>query len=344
MTRFLPGSPSRAPSALVLAGLASASLLSVACGESDPVLDRGAALFDTCAPCHGADGAGKADLAAPAIAGASEWYVKAQLAAFQESRRGYHYQDAEGLRMRPMTRALDPTNGEIDAVAAYVASLPLADPPATGFGDAEAGEEQYALLCAACHGRDGRGMRNLNAPSLLHLSDWYMTSALKKYRAGIRGATPGDAAGATMRAPVVAMSDPQIEDVVAYVMTMRRLPRKLETASAQPSGPPPVDVDPAVLPEGVTAGMVEEGQSIFHGAGICYTCHVEGGTGGPLAPDLTDDAWLNIDGEYESIVDLVVTGVPQPLEHPGTMQPRAGMPLTDDQVRAVAAYVYILSR
>ena len=344
MTRFLPGPSLGSPSALVLAGLAFAPLLLTACGESDPQLERGAGLFDTCAPCHGKDGAGRLDLAAPAIAGASERYLKAQLTAFQERRRGYHYQDAEGLRMRPMSRALDSNNGEIDAIAAYVASLPLADPPATGFGDAEAGEEQYALLCANCHGRDGRGMRSLNAPSLLHLSDWYMTSALKKYRAGIRGATPGDAAGATMRAPVVGMSDPQIEDVVAYVMTMQRLPRKRETAAAQPTGPPPVSVDPAILPEGVTVGMVEEGQSIFHGAGICYTCHTEGGAGGPLAPDLTDDVWLNVDGEYESIVQLVITGVPQPVEHPGTMQPRAGMPLTDDQVRAVAAYVYALSR
>ena len=74
------------------------------------------------------------------------------------------------------------------------------------------------------------------------------------------------------------------------------------------------------------------------------TCHLRGGAGGPLAPNLTDDVWLNIDGEYESIVNVVVTGVPQPLEHPGQMLARAGTSITDDQVRAVAAYVYTLSR
>ena len=89
--------------------------------------------------------------------------------------------------------------------------------------------------------------------------------------------------------------------------------------------------------------MVEEGRDLFSGGGICHTCHLDG-TGGPLAPDLTDDQWLNVDGEYRSIVELVKTGVPQPVKHPGTMLPRAGMPLTDAQVEAVAAYAYMLSR
>ena len=105
-----------------------------------------------------------------------------------------------------------------------------------------------------------------------------------------------------------------------------------------------LNIDPAILPEGVTVAMVEEGRDLFNGGGICFTCHTVEATGGPLAPDLTDDAWLNVDGEYSSIVELVKTGVSQPLEHPGAMLPRAGMPLTDAQVEAVAAYTYILSR
>ncbi len=102
-------------------------------------------------------------------------------------------------------------------------------------------------------------------------------------------------------------------------------------------------IDESLLPEGVTVAMVEEGRDLFSGGGICHTCHLDG-TGGPLAPDLTDDQWLNVDGEYRSIVELVKTGVPQPVKHPGTMLPRAGMPLTDAQVEAVAAYAYMLSR
>ena len=105
-----------------------------------------------------------------------------------------------------------------------------------------------------------------------------------------------------------------------------------------------LNIDPAILPEGVTVAMVEEGRELFNGGGICFTCHTVEATGGPLAPDLTDDTWLNVDGEYSSIVELVKTGVSQPVEHLGAMLPRAGMPLTDAQVEAVAAYAYILSR
>lgn len=103
-------------------------------------------------------------------------------------------------------------------------------------------------------------------------------------------------------------------------------------------------IDEAALPEGVTADMVRQGKELFEGGGICYTCHMQDGTGGPLAPDLTDSEWINVDGEYPSIVTLVEEGVAQPLEHPGAMLPRAGMPLTDEQVAAVAAYAYMLSR
>lgn len=97
------------------------------------------------------------------------------------------------------------------------------------------------------------------------------------------------------------------------------------------------------LPDGVTAAMVAEGQGIFMGEGICYTCHMEGGVGGPLAPDLTDDEWLNIEGTYETIVQNIMTGVLEPVEYPSPMLPKGGSSITDEQVRAVGAYVWTLS-
>lgn len=106
----------------------------------------------------------------------------------------------------------------------------------------------------------------------------------------------------------------------------------------------PLNIDPALLPEGVTVAMVEEGRELFNGGGTCHTCHLADATGGPLAPDLTDDTWLNVDGRYESIVEVIKTGVAQPIEAVGAMLPRAGMPLTDEQVEALAAYAYMLSR
>ena len=341
MTLFLTGHSRRPPAAAMILLAAT-----TACGGADALMDRGEQLFDTCAPCHGDAGEGDEVLGAPAIAGASRWYLATQIDKFQSGQRGYHYMDAEGLRMRPMSRALFADRGEIsdiEAVIEYVYSLPIPDPPATvEAADVEAGEEEYLLLCANCHGTDGRGLETLAAPSMLHLGDWYIASSLRKYRDGVRGAG-GDGFGANMRAAMTGFTDERIDNVTSYIMTLQRLPRR---APAPPPPPlAPLDVDPAVLPEGVTVAMAEEGQELFNGsAGICYTCHLREGTGGPLAPDLTDDVWLNIDGEYESIVEVITTGVPQPVEHPGLMQPRAGMPLTDDQVRSLAAYVFTLSR
>jgi mono/diheme cytochrome c family protein len=103
-------------------------------------------------------------------------------------------------------------------------------------------------------------------------------------------------------------------------------------------------VSTANLPPGVTAQMVSEGQGIFAGQGICYTCHGQQGQGTALAPNLTDQQWINISsGEYEEIVTVVTNGVAQPKEHPAPMPAKGGANLTDDQVRAVAAYVYSLS-
>jgi mono/diheme cytochrome c family protein len=123
-------------------------------------------------------------------------------------------------------------------------------------------------------------------------------------------------------------------------------PPATEDAPPQP-GTPAAEEVPALtmdLPAGVTAAMVARGQQVFEGAGICYTCHMQGGVGGPLGPNLTDDQWINTDGSFDGIVNVVLNGVTQPLEHPGIMLPRGGTNISDEDVRAVSAYVWTLSR
>jgi mono/diheme cytochrome c family protein len=100
-------------------------------------------------------------------------------------------------------------------------------------------------------------------------------------------------------------------------------------------------------PEGATAAMVAEGDSIFKGlkaTGTCFTCHGADGNGTPLAPSLTDATWLTGDGSYAFIQQRVKEGVPQPTApYTAPMPPMGGATLTDEQVRSVAAYVYALS-
>lgn len=108
---------------------------------------------------------------------------------------------------------------------------------------------------------------------------------------------------------------------------------------------------PAARPaasDSMTPAMIARGDSIFHGkigGGTCSVCHGQDakGTQG-LAPDLTAGKWLNGDGSYAFIVNTVQKGVPNPKESPAAMPPMGGANLAADQVRAVAAYVYSLSR
>ena len=100
------------------------------------------------------------------------------------------------------------------------------------------------------------------------------------------------------------------------------------------------------LPAGVTAAMIAEGDTIFN-TKSCKNCHLANGVGGPRGPNLTDTAWIHIDGSYESIIALVTTGFTKPEQkdpqYQFTMNPRGGVRLTDEQIKSVAAYVWSLS-
>ena len=95
-----------------------------------------------------------------------------------------------------------------------------------------------------------------------------------------------------------------------------------------------------------TPQQIAQGDSIFHGqlgGGTCSACHGQDAKGTAVAPDLTDNQWLNGDGSYQFLVNTITNGVPTPKQHPAPMPPKGGAPLTDDQVKAVAAYEYSLS-
>ena len=93
------------------------------------------------------------------------------------------------------------------------------------------------------------------------------------------------------------------------------------------------------------AALIEQGREIYVGAGLCYACHGNGGEGIPtLGANLTDDEWLQNDGSMEGIVETILSGVPAEKSSTGTpMPPKGGSSITDDQVKAVAAFVLSLS-
>lgn len=175
-----------------------------------------------CGQCHGPTGAGNPGVGAPAIAGLPDWYVVEQVNKFRTSLRGAHFDDIEGLRMRPMAMTLH-SDTEILAVAMFVATMPPVPSPSTlTGGDAEKGKTLY-VTCSACHGPDAVGNQTLGAPPLVLQNDWYLARQIGKFKSGVRGANPADVRGGQMRPMAAMLTDDQaVSDVVAYIQTLRK--------------------------------------------------------------------------------------------------------------------------
>ena len=123
------------------------------------------------------------------------------------------------------------------------------------------------------------------------------------------------------------------------VDTMSTMP-----AAEAPGAPAP---GPAADPSSITAGQNALGDRIFQGqvaGGICWTCHGNDAAGRlTVAPNLTDSTWLHSDGSYGGIIATISAGVPKPKESSAPMPPSGGSLFTQEQLVAVAAYVYSLS-
>jgi mono/diheme cytochrome c family protein len=94
---------------------------------------------------------------------------------------------------------------------------------------------------------------------------------------------------------------------------------------------------------GVTPAAITLGDSLFHSKGNCYACHGANAQGA-VGPNLTDAEWIHSDGSYDAIVKQITTGVTaEESKSKIPMPPKGGSQITDDEVKAVAAYVYSLS-
>jgi mono/diheme cytochrome c family protein len=117
------------------------------------------------------------------------------------------------------------------------------------------------------------------------------------------------------------------------------------SSAAQPSAmaaPAPSRTTAAITP-----AMIAQGDSIYHAAS-CRRCHGADAKGAQNGPSLMGPTFMHVNGSYDDYVRVVTNGMPadsiKDKSHQFPMRPRGGTPaLTDDQVKAVAAYVYSLS-
>ncbi|MEO5616378.1 MAG: c-type cytochrome [Candidatus Eisenbacteria bacterium] len=129
--------------------------------------------------------------------------------------------------------------------------------------------DQLYDTCVPCHGEAGRGNRDLGAPSIAGLPQWYIDAQLIKFSKGIRGAHPADMEGARMRP--MARTLKNVSDVASVAEYVAKL------APYRPDGT-------------LTGGDADAGKVRYDG--LCVTCHGAEGKGNQDlgSPDLTHQA------------------------------------------------------
>lgn len=96
-------------------------------------------------------------------------------------------------------------------------------------------------------------------------------------------------------------------------------------------------------PEGVTAETIAAGAKVFAGDAGCKMCHGADAKGVKnMTGDMTDAEWKFAEGgTLEALVQVIKQGVSSE-KTGGLAMPAAGDKLTDEQVKAAAAYILSL--
>jgi mono/diheme cytochrome c family protein len=126
------------------------------------------------------------------------------------------------------------------------------------------------------------------------------------------------------------------------LVTAGAAPAFAQTTSQTEKTPAPA---PASGPSAAAASpeLIAQGDKIYHGAGNCYACHGSNAEG-LVGPNLTDAEWIHSKGTVEEIVVQITNGVPKEESKSGIpMPPKGGSTISDEDVKAVAVYVYSLS-
>jgi cytochrome c oxidase cbb3-type subunit 3 len=90
--------------------------------------------------------------------------------------------------------------------------------------------------------------------------------------------------------------------------------------------------------------MIARGDTVYHGPGNCYACHGSKGEG-LVGPSLIDAEWIHSKGTYEEIITQISSGVPKEKAKSGIPMPaKGGGTISDEDVKAVAAYVHSLGQ
>jgi cytochrome c oxidase cbb3-type subunit 3 len=123
------------------------------------------------------------------------------------------------------------------------------------------GAQRFVEYCAGCHGADGRGggkAGSITTQRIIALSDEELTRIVSN----------GSPSGMP---PFAQIGDANIGSVIFYLRTLQGKASPTNAAAAT-----------------TVTGDAAAGRALFFGKAQCSTCHMVGGEGGFIAPELTD--------------------------------------------------------
>ncbi len=138
--------------------------------------------------------------------------------------------------------------------------------------DSAAGERLYTP-CATCHGRSGEGNRDLRAPRIAGLPEWYIARQLKNFRTGLRGGDASDVYGSQMaRMALQLWDDGEVAVVARYVSAL-----------------------PATVPSRTAGGKARRGTAAYTACAACHGAAAEGNPELGAPPLAGHDDWYIIE-------------------------------------------------
>jgi cytochrome c553 len=207
---------------LLARGFSNAAQESRDAVQSRPDLGNGAALFQTCATCHGSSGGGTPDGQIPRIAGQHFSVLVKQLTDYRGGRRWdprmEHFVDQHHLKNAQ----------EIADVAGYASEIETLPEASVGVGSGEflaRGAEVYSRSCASCHGTTGDGSGQQQIPRVAGQNYAYL---VRQIHDAVEGRRPNFSAS-----HIRLLKQLDYADIMGVTDYLARIPRRVDRLAPQ---------------------------------------------------------------------------------------------------------------
>jgi cytochrome c553 len=163
-----------------------------------------------CSACHGLAGNSRTD-ATPVLAGMPAWYFKKAIEDYASGRR-------VSPEMEPFAKMVKQQG--VDEVAGYFAAQSRDKLAVKTERASVANGRKAAVVCASCHGDEGRGNESRGVPAVAGQPPGYLKNQMLLFKTDKR--SPGDAELTKMKAVMKSVDDATLADLAAYYASLGR--------------------------------------------------------------------------------------------------------------------------